>query len=124
MPWLKPLREWRVVDSEGTPYDFRSPRRIGDLEVDFAFTDLLRGPDGRAVLRLEGDGRAVEVWVDEGHPWLEVFTGDTVPQEDRRRRGLGVEPMTAPPNAFVTGEGVLRLEPGQTVCASWGLRHC
>ena len=107
---------------EGTPYDFRDGRTLGPLEMDHAFTDLHRDADGRARLRLEGDGRAVEVWVDDGYPWLEVFTGDSVPQVARRRQGLGVEPMTAPPNAFVTGEGLLRLEPGDTAVHRWGVR--
>ncbi len=30
------------------------------------------------------------------------------------RRGLAAEPMTAAPNAFVTGRGLRRLEPGET----------
>lgn len=107
---------------EGTPYDFRAPRALGDLAIDFAFTDLQRGSDGRAVLALEGPDRRVEAWVDEGYPYLEVFTGDTLPDESRRRRAIGVEPMTAPPNAFVTGQDVLRLGPGEDVSRSWGLR--
>ena len=106
---------------DGTAYDFRTARPVGPLEVDFAFGDLQRDPDGRARLVLEGE-RTVEVWVDEGFGWLEVFTGDIVPEPERRRRGLGVEPMTAPPNAFVTGEGVQRLEPGDSTSARWGLR--
>jgi aldose 1-epimerase len=108
---------------DGTAYDFRQPRPIGPLEIDHAFCDLHRGPDGLARLRLDGDGRAVEVWLDEGYPWLEVFTGDTVPHAERRRQGLGVEPMTAPPNAFVTGEGLLRLEPEDSVVHRWGMRR-
>ena len=106
---------------EGTAYDFRTARTIGPLQVDHAFSGLQRGPDGVARLLLEGE-RTVEVWLDEGFGWLEVFTGDVVPEPERRRRGLGVEPMTAPPNAFVTGEGVLRLEPGDTVTHRWGVR--
>ena len=127
-----PADAWLPTDSdqiptgtepvEGSPYDFREARTVGDVEMDYAFTDLRRGQDGHARLRLEGDGRGVEVWADEGYPWLEVFTGDTVPQEDRRRQGLGVEPMSAPPNAFVTGEALLRLEPGDTVVHRWGVR--
>jgi len=73
-------------------------------------------------VRLESDDRAVEFWTDEGCRWIEVFTGDSVPEAERRRRGLGLEPMSAPPNAFVTGEGLLRLEPGATVVHRWGLR--
>jgi aldose 1-epimerase len=30
--------------------------------------------------------------------------------------------MTCPPNAFNTGEGLLRLEPGETFTGSWGIR--
>lgn len=107
---------------QGSPYDFRTPRPIGELEIDYAFTDLQRGPDGRAVLSLEGPDRRLELWVDEGYPYLEVFTGDTLPERSRRRRALGVEPMTAPPNAFATGEQVLRLMPGEEVSRTWGLR--
>ena len=107
---------------EGSAYDFREARTIGPLQIDYAFTGLRRDPDGRARLRLQGRERAVEVWVDEGFDWLEIFTGDIVPEPERRRRGLGVEPMTAPPNAFVTGEGLLRLEPGATVRHRWGVR--
>jgi aldose 1-epimerase len=106
---------------DGTAYDFRTARALGRLEIDYAFTDLERGPDGLARLLLEGE-RSVEVWADEGFGWLEVFTGDIVPEPERRRRGLGVEPMTAPPNAFVTGEGLLRIEPGDTATHRWGVR--
>jgi aldose 1-epimerase len=105
----------------GTDFDFRAPRRVGPLEIDYAFRDLERS-DGRAEVRLRGpDGRTACLWVDETYPLVEVFTGDTL-APDRRRRGLGVEPMTCPPNAFATGEDVLRLEPGQTVTTTWGVR--
>lgn len=107
----------------GTEFDFRVARRIGALQVDHAYTDLSRSPDGRAtVLLATADGsRSVSVWSDEGYGFLEIFTADTVPDAVRRRRGLGVEPMTAPPNAFVTGEGLIRLAPGQTVSGRWGI---
>ena len=60
-------------------------------------------------------------WVDRHHPYIEVFTGDTL-APDRRRRGLGCEPMTCPPNAFATGIDVLRIEPGESVKTMWGVR--
>ena len=106
----------------GSPYDFADPRKIGDLEVDFAFRELGRDADGRAWVRLTGgDGRCAELWVDQTYPYVELFTGDTL-TPDRKRRGLGVEPMTAPPNAFATGEDVVRLEPGRTTTHRWGAR--
>lgn len=107
---------------EGTAFDFRSPRAIGDLQVDFAFTDLTRDDDGRAWTRLTGtDGAEAALWVDRHHPYIEIYTGDTLPL-DKRRRGLGTEPMTCPPNAFATGEDVIRLEPGASSTTSWGVR--
>ncbi|HVV77809.1 MAG TPA: aldose 1-epimerase family protein [Mycobacteriales bacterium] len=107
----------------GTPYDFRSARRIGDLEIDHTYTGLQRDADGLARLRLSApeDGRAVTVWVDEAYPYLEIFSGDALPDPGRRRRGLGVEPMTAPPNALATGESVVRLEAGAQWQGRWGI---
>ncbi len=86
---------------EGSEYDFRSDRAIGSVQLDLAFTDLDRDQDGRAWVRLQApDGRGAAVWLDEGYPYLELFTGDSVPETQRRRGGLGVEPMTVPPHAF------------------------
>ena len=56
-----------------------------------------------------------------GYRWLQVFTGDTL-GPDRARRALAIEPMTCPPNAFVTGTDLLTLAPGETVTTSWGLQ--
>jgi aldose 1-epimerase len=106
----------------GTPFDFRTRRRIGSLPIDFAFTDLARDEEGRAWVRLWGaDGGCRELWVDESFPFVEIYTGDTLAPE-RRRRGLGTEPMSCPPNAFQSGEGVIRLEPGASVTMRWGAR--
>lgn len=106
----------------GTRYDLRQPRALGDQAIDNAFTGLLRGSDGKARVRLEsGDGtKAVELWVDETHPWLEIYTADQVPAE-QRRRGLGAEPMTCPPNAFNSGIDVIDMKPGDTYSGSWGI---
>ena len=40
-----------------------------------------------------------------------------------RRTGLAVEPMTAAPNAFRTGEGLVTLQPGERHDAEWGLQR-
>jgi aldose 1-epimerase len=104
-----------------TQYDFRRPRQIGSTVLDHAFTDLERGQDGRARVELRhpdlGDG--VTLWVDETHPYVMVFTGDPLP--DVNRRSLAVEPMTCPPNAFRSGEGLIRLEPGRSFTSAWGI---
>lgn len=99
---------------DGTPYDFRRPHLIGDLALDTAFTDLA---GAQAVL----DGpRRVTVWWDDSYRWLMVFTGDTL-DPARRRRGLAIEPMTCAPNAFVTGDGLRILDPGESWTTTWGI---
>jgi aldose 1-epimerase len=105
----------------GTRFDFRQARTLGGDRLDDAFTDLARGGDGRARARLGcPDGAAVELWVDERHRVLQAFTGDTLAPE-RRRRAVAVEPMTCPANAFASGEGLLRLQPGESVTTTWGV---
>lgn len=108
------------VPVAGTPFDFSGGRRIADQEIDYPFRDVARDSGGRAWVRLTGsDGRRAQLWCDSSFRYVELYTGDTL-SPDRRRRGLGVEPMTAPPNAFATGSDVLRLEPGESTTHVWG----
>jgi aldose 1-epimerase len=104
----------RPVD--GTELDFRAPRPVGSTQLDHCFTDLRRDRDGRA--RIELAGRAT-LWVDESYPYVMVFTGDGLP--DVARRSVAVEPMTCAPNAFRSGDGLIRLEPGESHAGSWGI---
>jgi aldose 1-epimerase len=106
---------------EGTEYDFRKPRRIGSTTLDHAFTDLERDDDGlaRVGLRDPDHGTQVSLWVDESYPYLMLFSGDSLP--DVHRRSLAVEPMTCPPNAFRTGDALIRLEPGSSFTGTWGI---
>jgi aldose 1-epimerase len=106
---------------DGTAYDFRRPREIGATTLDDAFTDLVRGTDGQARVELrDPKSRAgLSLWMDESYRYVQLFTGDSLP--DVRRRSLAVEPMTCPPNAFRTGEDLVRLEPGATHTSAWGI---
>jgi aldose 1-epimerase len=105
----------------GTEFDFREPRLIGPTQLDTAYTDLLRDPDGLLRVRLEApDGRRLVLWTDRACPWLVLFSADPLPSADRRR-GIAVEPMTCPPDAFRSGEDLIVLQPGQTATMSWGI---
>jgi aldose 1-epimerase len=106
---------------EATDYDFRRPTEIGATTLDHAFADLERGQDGRARVELRDPvSRAgLTLWVDESYRYLQLFTGDPLP--DVSRRSLAVEPMTCPPNAFRTGEDLVRLEPGESHTSAWGI---
>jgi len=109
---------------DGTPYDFRKPRTIGTTRLDHALTGLDREGDGRAWAHLaadDGSGRGVGLWTGQGYRWLQVFTGDPL-GPDRRRMAVAIEPMTCPPNAFVTADDLLVLEPGEAVTHTWGIQ--
>jgi len=105
---------------EGTELDFRVARPIGRTKLDNGFTDLERDDAGVAHVQLsDGDGRlGLTLWVDESYPYVMVFTGD---RPDVDRRGLAVEPMTCAPNAFRSGAGLIRLDPGASVTSTWGI---
>jgi len=104
----------------GTEFDFVEPAPLGSTQIDFAFTDLERDADGLAWTRLGApDGTTAEIWVDRSFPFVEIYTGDTL-APDRARRGLGTEPMTCAPDGFNSGDGLLRLEPGESTTTTWG----
>jgi aldose 1-epimerase len=112
------------VDSEpveGTGYDFGRAKPIGATKLDHAFTDLERDADGLARVELvdPDSGSTVSLWADEGYTYLQLFTGDPLP--DVARRSLAVEPMTCPPNAFRTGENLIVLAPEESTTSTWGL---
>ena len=95
----------------GTPIDFREERPVGEAVLDTCFT----GFDRRWV---EVDG--VRLWWDPSYSFVQVFTGDTL-SPDRRRRGLAVEPMSCPPDAFNSGTGLVVLEAGEAWSGAWGI---
>jgi aldose 1-epimerase len=112
----------RILAVDGTDHDFRTPRTIDSLVLDDCYTDLRRDPDGLARVVLSGPegGRSVVLWMDQHFRYAMVFSGDSLTPE-RRRRGLAVEPMTCPPDAFRSGTHLMVLEPDQRVTLEWGL---
>lgn len=97
------------------PATLRDARLLGATVLDTTFCDLDRDVEGIARVRVGDD----IVWFDEAFGYVQLFTGDPLP--DVARRSLAVEPLTCPPNAFSSGEAVLRLEPGEHVSARWGI---
>src|SRR5438445_12751518 len=95
------------------------PREMAATQLANAFPDRERGSDGRATVELRAAHSETVLWVDEAYLYLMVFTGDTLP--DGGRRSVAVEPMTCAPNAFRSGDGLIRLEPEQTHTGTWGI---
>ena len=101
--------------------DLRGGRRVGELSLDTAFGGLARGDDGLVRATLEApDGRRLTLWQGEGFDYVQVFTTDRYPGHEL---ALALEPMTAPPDAFNSGQGLRWLAPGETWELRWGLSY-
>lgn len=103
--------------------DFSAPAPIGARKLNTTFTDLLGSDDGRTTVTLHDRwrGRSTQVWMDEQFTCVQVFTGDTISSDERRRKSVAIEPMTCPPNAFNSGTGLIVLEPGHVWSGQWGI---
>ncbi|MGW0523224.1 hypothetical protein [Crossiella sp. NPDC003009] len=67
------------------------------------------------------DGHQVELWVDDSHRYLLVYSDDYA-QGRPARGGIAIEPVTSAPHAFNSGDGLIVLEPGRSYTGFWGLR--
>jgi aldose 1-epimerase len=116
---LLPIGAARIT---GTDLDFADGRRLAGIALDDAFGDLSRDEAGHSTVLLTGpDGRGVACWADSAFTWWQVVTGDSF-DPPRRRRSVGVEPMTCPPDAFRSGRDMIVLAPGETWRGTWGIR--
>jgi aldose 1-epimerase len=126
-----PAARWLPADERGIPtgparditdsaFDFRQARPLGGTHINHAFNALQRDTGGKAWTRVCTGNGELALWLGEGYGWLQVFTGGTL-AESRRRHAIAVEPMTCPPNSFVTGQDLITLEPGESVSHAWGL---
>ena len=107
---------------DGTEFDFTGGRLVGVTKLDTAFTDLIRGPDGRARVDLDHpDGLCgATLWTDERFGYLMIYTGDTL-DPGHRRTAVAVEPMSCPPDALRSGTDLAVLRPGGRWTGSWGI---
>jgi aldose 1-epimerase len=109
------------VPVDGTEWDFREGRRVGDVDLDDAFGELA-SEDGQVLHTLTApDGRTVSIWADDEFDYVQVFTTREFPGEDGDV-AIAVEPMTAPAEAFNSGRGLRWLDPGEEWQLTWGIR--
>ncbi len=103
-------------------YDLRSGRLVGELNLDATFGDVTTR-DGVAATLAAPDGRTVSLLMDDSFPYVQVFTPREYPLPSGAGLAVAVEPMTAPGNAFNSGDGLRWLAPGETWTAVWGIRY-
>lgn len=107
------------VDGE---FDLRVPRRLGKTVLDTAYTDIEPDRDGHWRVSISSGDRRTTLWAEAStFGYVQAYSGDTLPPEVRRTSGLAVEPMSAPANAFVSGEALSVLRPGDVWAGSWGI---
>jgi aldose 1-epimerase len=107
----------------GGPFDFRSARPVGSLALDTCFAGLAPDADGLARVVLAapaGSDGTLTLWMDQTWRYVQVFTGDSLAGDDRRR-SVAVEPQTCPADAFNHGQGLQVLEPGESLAGTWGI---
>jgi aldose 1-epimerase len=113
-------RETGRVPVEDAGVDLRDGRRLGDLVLDAAFTDVaFEGGRTTSTVRLP-DGARISLWSGPTCRWWLLYTGHTLAPADFRR-SIALEPMTCPPNAFNTGEADV-VAPGEDLRLEWGFR--
>ncbi len=114
---------------DGSEFDLRGGRRVGDLDLDTPFGRVSHDADGRARHRLTApDGRFTEVWQGPDFGFVQAFTPHVFPrprpsEPDALGQAVAIEPMTAPPNAFNSGIGLRWLGPGEEWSGSWGVTY-
>ncbi|MCU1567683.1 MAG: galactose mutarotase-like enzyme [Pseudarthrobacter sp.] len=103
------LRPTELRDITRTEFDFSHARILAAQQLDHAFTAL---PEETWDVRLRHPALQLSAVVESTRtdaPWLQLYSGEL-----RDRKGLAVEPMTCPPDAFNSGQDLVVLEPGQS----------
>lgn len=99
---------------DGTRFDLRTPRKLGHLVFDDAWTDVDRDANGGSSATFtRPDGIAVTIHADKTVNAWQVCTGTNFPDLSHPS-GVAVEPMTAYANAFRTGQNLVVLKPGES----------
>lgn len=105
----------------GSPEDLRveTPVRRAPRHMTY-----MRADTGRTLTHSlrTSNGRGVELWADPDFRWTQLYVSPSFPAAAGTHEAVAVEPMTAPPNALRTGEGLRWLDPDESWSVSWGLR--
>jgi aldose 1-epimerase len=110
------------IPVEGTEYDLRGGRKVADLNLDDGFGGVATVNQVSAVLTAD-DGRSIALWQDDNFPYVQIFTTRIFPRGTGMVTAIAMEPMTAPADAFNSGQSLRWIEPGETWLAQWGIRY-
>lgn len=104
----------------GTRFDLRAGVRVGDLDLDTPFGGIVPGAAARLTA---ADGATVELVQGADWRYLQVFTAREFPRPPGRGLAIALEPMTAPPDALNSGQGLRWLDPDASWEGGWAIRY-
>ena len=87
--------------------DFQHARAIGKTCIDNTFH--VSQHEVPWEVRLAHPQTEMSVWLRSDQPWIQIYSGEKL-----QRKGLAVEPMSCPPDAFNSGIDRVWLQPGDT----------
>ncbi|RZU66811.1 aldose 1-epimerase [Microterricola gilva] len=106
----------------GAAESLRAGRRVAEIVSHACFTELERS-DGRLHAELIApDGRGARLWADPDFGYVQIYVTPDFPTDAGYTTAIAIEPMTAPPNALRSGEGLRWLAPGEAWELSWGIQ--
>lgn len=117
---LIPTGHMKSVDTLGLTRGGET--QLDGLVLDNCFAGMSRDASGRAETALHyADGSITAIWQDRHLEYLQMFTKPDFPWAAGVSGAIGIEPQTAPPNAFNSGDGVRWLSPGEEFVVQWGI---
>lgn len=100
---------------DGTKFDLRDAPVLDGRAFDDAWVDVHRADDGTTTtVFTRPDGMEIKLVGDETINAWQCYTATGAPF-DQHPNGIAVEPMTAPANAFRSGDHLTVIEPGKSV---------
>ncbi|MBX3025988.1 aldose 1-epimerase [bacterium] len=115
--WLlqAPVRRRAVLDARGIPTGASAPGAIADGPLGArTFDDLFPALDAPTRFAISGGSRRLTVAFDAGYPCAQIFAPPGEPV-------ICFEPMTAPTNALLSGDGLRQVAPGDVFTAAFAI---
>lgn len=85
-------------------HNFTTPALISQTAIDNSFKT--NPSENEWEVRLTSSAQKMSTFLRSNQPWLQVYTGEKL-----GRRGIAVEPMSCPPDAFNSGIDLVHLAP-------------